>query len=99
MIDHLFLCCLFLFFLSLLGIILNRKNLIVTLICIEMALLAVNLNFIVHSVDLDDILGQVYALCIIALGAAESALGLAILICLFKVRGDMTLHSAILLKH
>lgn len=99
MIDKLFLCCLLLFTLSLLGILLNRKNLIVTLICIEMALLAVNLNLIIHSVELDDILGQVYALCIIALGAAESALGLAILICLFKVRGDMTLHSAILLKH
>ena len=55
MINQLFLCCLFLFTLSLLGIILNRKNLIVTLICIEMALLAVNLNFIVHSIDLDDI--------------------------------------------
>jgi NADH-quinone oxidoreductase subunit K len=64
-----------------------------------MALLSVNLNFICYSLVLDDILGQVYALCIIALGAAESALGLAILICLFKVRGAMTLHSAVLLKH
>ena len=99
MIDYLFICCLFLFIISLLGILLNRKNLIVTLICIEMALLSVNLNFIVHSLHMDDILGQVYALCIIALGAAESALGLAILICLFKVRGDMTLHSIVLLKH
>ena len=52
-----------------------------------------------HSIYLDDILGQIYALCLIALGAAESALGLAILISLFKVRGDMTLHSALLLKH
>jgi len=99
MIDKFFVCFLFLFFLSLLGILLNRKNLIVTLICLEMGLLAVNLNFIMHSIFLDDILGQVYALCIIALGAAESALGLAILICLFKVRGDMTLHSTVLLKH
>merc|ERR1711959_9105 len=99
MLDNFFVCFLFLFLLSLLGILLNRKNLIVTLICLEMGLLSVNLNFIMHSIFLDDILGQVYALCIIALGAAESALGLAILICLFKVRGDMTLHSAILLKH
>lgn len=99
MINQIFLFCLGLFIISLLGVLLNRKNLIVTLICIEMALLAVNLNFIVYSVELDDILGQVYALCIIALGAAESALGLAILICLFQVRGDMTLHSSILLKH
>jgi NADH-quinone oxidoreductase subunit K len=99
MLDKLFICSLLLFTLSLLGIILNRKNLIVTLICIEMALLSVNLNFIMHSLYMDDILGQVYALCIIALGAAESALGLAILISLFKIRGDMTLHSAVLLKH
>jgi NADH-quinone oxidoreductase subunit K len=99
MIDNLFICFLCLFILSLLGILLNRKNLIVNLICIEMALLAVNLNFIMHSLYIDDILGQVYALCIIALGAAESALGLAILISLFKVRGDMTLHSTILLKY
>jgi len=98
MADQVFLCSLFLFTLSLLGIILNRKNLIITLICIEMALLAVNLNFIFFSIDLDDILGQVYALCIIALGAAETALGLAILICLFKVKGTMTLHDEILLK-
>lgn len=99
MLDKLFIFCLFIFLLSLLGILLNRKNLIVTLICLEMALLSVNLNFIIHSIYIDDILGQVYALCIIALGAAESALGLAILISLFKVRGDMTLHSTVLLKH
>ena len=61
--------------------------------------MSVNLNFIIHSIVLDDILGQIYALCLIALGATESALGLAIVITLYKVRGNMTLHSALLLKH
>ena len=99
MLYKIFICCLVLFSVSLIGILVNRKNLIVTLICIELALMSVNLNFIIHSIVLDDILGQVYALCLIALGAAESALGLALLISLFKVRGNMTLHSALLLKH
>ena len=99
MLYKIFICCLVLFSVSLIGILVNRKNLIVTLICIELALMSVNLNFIIHSIVLDDILGQLFALCLIALGAAESALGLAILISLFKVRGNMTLHSALLLKH
>jgi len=98
MLNKLFLCCLFLVILSLLGIMLNRKNIIVTLICIEMMLLAVNLNFIAHSLYLDDILGQIYAFFIIALGAAESAMGLGILISFFRVRQSMTLNF-VLLKH
>jgi NADH:ubiquinone oxidoreductase subunit K len=98
MLNKLFLCCLLLVILSLLGIILNRKNIIITLICVEMMLLAVNINFIAHSLYLDDILGQVYAFFIIALGAAESALGLGILISFFRVRQSMTLNF-VLLKH
>ena len=99
MLYKIFLCCLVLFSISLIGILVNRKNLIATLIFIEFALMSINLNFIIHSLVLDDILGQVYVLCLISLGAAESALGLAILISLFQIRGNMTLHSAILLKH
>jgi len=98
MLNKLFLCCLFLVILSLLGIMLNRKNIIITLICVEMMLLAVNINFIAHSLYLDDILGQVYAFFIIALGAAESAMGLGILISFFRVRQSMSLNF-VLLKH
>jgi NADH:ubiquinone oxidoreductase subunit K len=98
MLNKLFLCCLFLLILSLLGIMLNRKNIIITLICVEMMLLSVNLNFIIHSLYLDDILGQIYAFFIIALGAAESAMGLGILISFFRVRQSMTLNF-VLLKH
>lgn len=98
MLDKLYLFCLFLFLFSLFGILLNRKSIIVTLICIELIMLSVSLNFIVHSLFMDDMLGQIYAFCIIALGAAESALGLGILIIFFRVRGTMTLHSN-LLKH
>ena len=98
MLSKLFICCFTLIILSLLGILLNRKNIIITLICIEMMLLAVNINFIAHSLYLDDILGQVYAFFVIALGAAESALGLGILISFFRVRQSMALNF-ILLKH
>lgn len=98
MINQLFICSYILFILSLFGIILNRQNLIITLICIEMLLLASNINFVISSVYLDDILGQVYAFFILALGAAESALGLGILISFYRVRKSMTLHFS-LLKH
>lgn len=73
-----------LFSISIVGIFLNRKNLIVLLMCIELMLLAVNLNFIAFSNYLNDLAGQVFVLFILAVAAAESAIGLAILIVLFR---------------
>lgn len=98
MLVKVYYCCLCLFFISLLGVLLNRKNIIITLLCIEMMVLSINLNFIIHSLYLDDILGQVFAFFIIALAAAESALGLGILISFFRVRQSMSL-TYVLLKH
>ena len=98
MLVKVYYCCLCLFFISLLGVLLNRKNIIITLLCIEVMILSVNLNFIIHSLYLDDILGQVFAFFIIALAAAESALGLGILISFFRVRQSMSL-TYVLLKH
>ena len=73
-----------LFAISVVGIFLNRRNLIVLLMAIELMLLAVNLNFIAFSHFLDDLAGQVFVFFILTVAAAESAIGLAILVVLFR---------------
>ena len=73
-----------LFSLSVAGIFINRKNVILLLMCIELMLLAVNFNFIAFSRMLDDTLGQVFVFFILTVAAAESAIGLAILVVLFR---------------
>jgi NADH-quinone oxidoreductase subunit K len=79
-----------LFALSVTGIFLNRKNIIVILMAIELMLLAVNMNFVAFSHYLNDIQGQVFVFFILTVAAAESAIGLAILVLLFRNRS--TLH-------
>ena len=74
------------FFLGVIGIFLNRKNVIVILMSIELILLAVNLNFIVFSVYLDNILGQIISLFILTVAAAESAIGLALLVIFYRIK-------------
>jgi NADH-quinone oxidoreductase subunit K len=74
------------FSLSVAGIIINRKNLIVLLMCIELMLLAVNINFIAFSRFLGDVSGQVFVFFILTVAAAEAAIGLAILVTLFRNR-------------
>ena len=73
-----------LFALAVIGIFLNRKNLIVLLMAIELMLLAVNMNFVAFSHYLGDMHGQVFVFFILTVAAAESAIGLAILVCLFR---------------
>ena len=73
-----------LFAISVIGIFLNRKNVIILLMAIELMLLAVNLNFIAFSHHLNDIAGQVFVFFILTVAAAESAIGLAILVVLFR---------------
>ena len=73
-----------LFAISVVGIFLNRKNLIVLLMAIELMLLAVNINFVAFSHYLGDLHGQVFVFFILTVAAAESAIGLAILVCLFR---------------
>lgn len=72
------------FAISVVGIFLNRKNVIILLMCIELMLLAVNLNFIAFSHYLNDVAGQVFVFFILTVAAAESAIGLAILVVLFR---------------
>jgi NADH-quinone oxidoreductase subunit K len=79
-----------LFAISVVGIFLNRKNVIILLMAIELNLLAVNMNFVAFSHYLQDISGQVFVFFILTVAAAESAIGLAILVCLFRSR--RTIH-------
>jgi len=90
--DHYLVLGSVLFAISVLGIFLNRKNLIVLLMAIELMLLAVNLNFIAFSHFLNDMAGQVFVFFILTVAAAESAIGLAILVVLFRAR--RSLHVA-----
>ena len=87
-----------LFLIGLSGIILNRKNIIVMLMSVELMLLAVNLIFIIYSVYLDDIMGQVFALLILTVAAAEAAIGLAILVVYYRVRGSISVENIHLLR-
>ena len=75
----------FLFCVGLFGIILNRQNIIIILMSIELLLLSINLNFIYFSIVIDDIMGQVFSLLILTVAAAESAISLAIMIIIFLI--------------
>lgn len=85
---------LFLFFIGMIGFMLNRKNIILMLISIEMMLLAVSLLVIFSSWIYSDIVGQVYSIFIIAIAGAESAIGLGILVAYYRVRGNILLSSS-----
>ena len=87
-----------LFTLSVIGIFMNRKNLIVLLMAIELMLLAVNMNFIAFSHYLGDLAGQVFVFFILTVAAAESAIGLAILVVLFRNRATIAVDELDTLK-
>jgi NADH-quinone oxidoreductase subunit K len=87
-----------LFTIGVLGIFLNRKNVIIILMSIELILLAVNLNFVAFSAFLGDMVGQVFALFILTVAAAEAAIGLAILVVYFRNRGTIAVEDVNLMK-
>jgi len=87
-----------LFAISVVGIFLNRKNLVVLLMAIELLLLAVNMNFVAFSHYLGQLDGQVFVLFVLAVAAAEAAVGLAILIALFRNRGSINVDDVSDLK-
>jgi len=89
---------LILFLIGLCGLMLNRRNLIIMLMSIELMLLAINLNFITFSIFLDDIMGQMFALFILTVAAAESAIGLAIVVCYFRIRNSIALENIYILR-
>ena len=86
------------FVLGVLGIFLNRKNVIIILMSIELILLAVNINLVAFSAYLGDIVGQIYALIVLTVAAAEAAIGLAILVVFFRSRGSIAVEDINLMK-
>jgi NADH-quinone oxidoreductase subunit K len=88
----------FLFFIGVSGILLNRRSVLVVLMCVELILLSVNLNFILFSIYLDDFYGQIFSLFILTVAAGESAIGLAILIIYFRIRGTILLEFNTVLR-
>jgi NADH-quinone oxidoreductase subunit K len=83
-----------LFGMGVLGLIANRKNLIIMLMSIELILLAVNLNFVAFSAYLHDLVGQVFAMFVLTVAAGEAAIGLAILVIYFRGRGTISVDDA-----
>ena len=87
-----------LFTLGILGIFLNRKNIIVILMSVELILLAVNINLVAFSSFLGDLVGQVFALLVLTVAAAEAAIGLAILVVFYRNRGSIAVEDINLMK-
>ncbi|WP_375291351.1 NADH-quinone oxidoreductase subunit NuoK [Qipengyuania sp.] len=97
-IEHYIFVSAILFVLGVLGIFLNRKNIIVILMAIELILLAVNLNLVAFSAFLADLTGQVFAMFVLTVAAGEAAIGLAILVIYFRGRGTIAVDSVDRLK-
>lgn len=87
-----------LFTIGVFGIFLNRKNIIIILMSVEMLLLAVNINLVAFSSHLGDLVGQVFALVILTVAAAEAAIGLAILVIFFRNRGSIAVDDVNMMK-
>jgi len=87
-----------LFIIGMLGLVLNRKNILIIIISIEIMLLSINLNFVIFSIYLDDMIGQIYVLFILTVAATESALGLAIITAFYKLRKTIIFDTIKLTK-
>tara|TARA_Y100000588_G_scaffold378258_1_gene458481 strand:- start:994 stop:1305 length:312 start_codon:yes stop_codon:yes gene_type:complete len=87
-----------LFTLGIFGIFLNRKNVIIILMSIELILLAVNINLVAFSAHLGDLTGQIFAMLVLTVAAAEAAIGLAIIVVYFRNRGNIAVEDINLMK-
>ena len=87
-----------LFTIGVFGIFVNRKNVIIILMSIELMLLAVNINFVAFSAHLGDLAGQIFTLFVLTVAAAEAAIGLAILVCFFRNRGSIAVEDVNMMK-
>ncbi|WP_298425131.1 NADH-quinone oxidoreductase subunit NuoK [Rhodoblastus sp.] len=96
--EHYLIVAAMLFTLGVAGIILNRKNVIVILMSVELILLSVNLNLVAFSAQLHDLTGQIFALFILTVAAAEAAIGLAILVTYFRNRGTIAVEDINMMK-
>jgi len=96
--NHFLVVAAILFTLGVAGIILNRKNIIIILMSVELILLSVNLNLVAFSAFLGDLTGQIFALFILTVAAAEAAIGLAILVTYFRNRGSIAVEDINMMK-
>ena len=96
--EHYLVVAAALFVIGIFGIFLNRKNVIVILMSIELMLLAVNINFVAFSSAAGDLVGQIFSLFILTVAAAEAAIGLAILVVFFRNRGTIEVEDANVMK-
>jgi NADH-quinone oxidoreductase subunit K len=87
-----FLISLGLFFIGLFGIFVNRKNLLTVIICLELILLSINFNLLISAFYLDDVLGEIFVIIILTVAAAESSIGLAVLIIYYRLRGTIAIE-------
>ena len=97
-IEHYLTVAAMLFVIGVFGLFLNRKNVIIMLMSIELMLLAVNINLVAFSSILGDLVGQVFTLFVLTVAAAEAAIGLAILVCFFRVRGTIDVEDVNVMK-
>ena len=96
--DHYLIVAAMIFTIGVFGIFLNRKNVIIILMSIELILLSVNLNLVAFSAFLGDLVGQVFALFVLTVAAAEAAIGLAILVVYYRNRGTIAVEDVNLMK-
>ena len=96
--EHYLTVAALLFVIGIFGIFLNRKNVIVILMSIELMLLAVNINLVAFSVHLGDLVGQIFTLFVLTVAAAEAAIGLAFLVCFFRNRGTIAVEDVNVMK-
>ena len=89
---------LIIFFIGLFGVFTNRRNILLIIVCVELILLAVNFNYLLTSYYLDDILGQIFVIMILTVAAAETSIGLAILIIYYRLRGTIAIEFINYLK-
>lgn len=97
-ISHLMILSTILFTLGIIGIVINRRQVIMLLVCIELLLLAVNTNFIAFSHYYQQVTGQIFVFFVLAVAAAEAAIGLAIVMLLYRHKGNINMYDMNLLK-
>ena len=96
--EHYLTVAALLFTIGIVGIFLNRRNVIIILMSVELMLLAVNINLVAFSTHLGDLVGQVFALFVLTVAAAEAAIGLAILVVYFRNRRDISVENVDMMK-
>jgi len=80
------------FFIGLFGVFMNRRNILLIIVCVELMLLAINFTFLISSYYLDDVFGQIFTIFVLVVAAAETSIGLAILVVYYRIRGTISIE-------